>query len=198
MGWQPGPGSGAGASPGRDPRLTGGAPPARDPRLADFGAADGQDAVAPSGRLALVADEVSGAERRCPGANDDELIGLVRTWAAVESWAAGARLGVIAELIRREDASQGGSRHGDLPDEWSASLRHELAAALACSVQAAETTMWLAWEQWARLPGVGALLADGTLTLPKARAVTETFRYLNDSDAARAESLILDQVAGKT
>ncbi|HEX3964501.1 MAG TPA: hypothetical protein VHZ03_48945, partial [Trebonia sp.] len=140
----------------------------------------------------------SGAERRCPGANDDELVGLMRAWAAVESWAAGAKLGVIAELIRREDAPQGGARHGDLPDEWSASLRHELAAALACSVQAAETITWLAWEQWARLPGVGALLADGTLTLPKARAVTETFRYLSDSDAARAESLILDQVAGKT
>jgi hypothetical protein len=42
------------------------------------------------------------------------------------------------------------------------------------------------------------LLADGTLTHAKARAVTETFKYLTDADAAQAEALILDQVAGKT
>jgi hypothetical protein len=115
-----------------------------------------QEALAPSGRLALVADEVSGPGRRCPGATDDELIGLLRAWAAIESWAAGAKLGVIAELIRREDITPGGGHHGDLPSEWSPSLRHELALALACSTQSAETTAWLAWEQQARLPGVGA------------------------------------------
>ena len=70
--------------------------------------------------------------------------------------------------------------------------------ALACSVQSAETTAWLAWEQQARLSGVRALLYDGTLTLPKARAVTEVFKYLTDADAARAEALILDQLAGET
>ena len=59
------------------------------------------------------------------------------------------------------------SATGDLPDEWSPSLRHELALALACSVQSAETTAWLAWEQQARLPGIGALLGNGTLTPPK-------------------------------
>jgi hypothetical protein len=152
----------------------------------------------PSGRLALLADEVSGPERRCPGATSDELIGLLRAWAAIESWAAGAKLGVITELIRREDAPRNGGYHGDLPDEWSPSLRYELAAALACSTQSAETTAWLAWEQQARLPGVGTLLADGTLTFAKARTVADTFKYLTDGDAARAEALILDQLAGKT
>jgi hypothetical protein len=198
MGWQPGPGSGAGASPDRDPGVPP-VPPVRDPRLAWFAAEDGRDTIAPSGLLALAADEVSGPERHCPGATGDELVGLVRAWAAVESWAAGAKLGVIAEMIRRDDAPRkGAGRHGDLPDEWSASLRHELALALACSVQSAETAIWLSWEQQARLPGTGALLAGGTLTLPKARAVVETFKYLTDADAARAESLILGQLAGKT
>jgi Domain of unknown function (DUF222) len=59
-------------------------------------------------------------------------------------------------------------------------------------------TAWLAWELQARLPGIGALLNDGTLTLPKARAVIETFQYLTDADAASAEALILRQLAGKT
>jgi hypothetical protein len=36
----------------------------------------------PSGRLALIADQVSGPERRCPGATADELAGLLRGWTA--------------------------------------------------------------------------------------------------------------------
>ena len=105
---------------------------------------------------------------------------------------------MIAELIRRDEAAPGTGHHGDLPGAWSPSLRHQLAAALACSPQSAETTAWLAWEQQARLPGTGALLGDGTLTPAKARAVTETFRYLSDAGAARAEALIAGQLAGKT
>ena len=204
MGWQPGPGGGTGASPDRDPGMPGDASPLRDPRLARFASDGGRDAPVPpvppvpSVRLAVLADEVSGPERRCPGATSDELVGLLRAWAAIESWAARAKLGVIAELIRREDVPRNGGYHGDLPDEWSPSLRHELAAALACSTQSAETTAWLAWEQQARLPGIGTLLADGTLTFAKARAVVDTFKYLTDSDAARAEALILDQLTGKT
>jgi hypothetical protein len=178
--------------------VPGGQPAPRDPRLELF-AGDGPDrGPAPSGPLALLADELSGPGRRCPGATGNELIGLLRTWAAVESWAAGAKLGVIAELARRDDTPPGTGYHGDLPDDWSPSLRHELALALSCSAQSAETTAWLAWEQRARLPGTGALLGDGTLTYAKARAVTETFRYLSDADAARAEALIAGQLAGKT
>ena len=201
MGWQSGPNNGAGASPDRGPGVPkAGVPPVRDPRLAWFASdADGRDALTPSGLLALAADAASGAERRCPAASDDELTGLLRGWTAIESWAAAAKLGVIAEMIRRDPhARKDGGRHGDLPDEWSPSLRHELALALACSVQSAQTAAWLAWELQARLPGIGALLNDGTLTLPKARAVIETFQYLTDADAASAEALILSQLAGKT
>ena len=200
MGWQPGPGSGAGAGP--RPGFPGGSA-ARDPRLAVFGGdgqgGDGQQGgPTPSGALALLADEVSGSGRRCPGAAADELIGLLRAWAAVESWAAAAKLGVITELIRRDDTPPGAGSHGDLPDAWTPSLRHELALALSCSAQSAETTAGLAWELQARLPGIGALLNDGTLTYGKARAVIETFRYLSDTDAATAEALILARLAGKT
>jgi hypothetical protein len=199
MGWQPGSDAGKGPGPDRAPGPPGDAPLDRDPRLAGFASDGGRDAIVPSGRLALIADEISGPERRCPGATDDELAGLLRGWAAIESWASSAKLAVIAEMIRRDDApGHGAPRHGDLPDEWSPSLRHGLAGALACSVQSAETTAWLAWEQQARLPGIGASLDNGTLTLAKARAIIETFKYLTDGDAARAEALILDRLAGKT
>ncbi len=203
MGWRPGADDGAGAIPDRGPGVPdagSGRPPTRDPRLAWFAAdAGGRDALIPSGVLALAADKVSGPERRCPAASDDELIGLLRGWAGVESWAAAGKLGVIAEMIRRDDQPRNtGGRHGDLPDEWSPSLRHELALALACSVQSAQTTAWLAWELQARLPGIGALLHEGVLTPAKARAVIETFQYLTDADAAAAEALILSQLPGKT
>src|SRR5438105_851519 len=75
MGWQPGPGGGAGVS--------------RDPRLAAFAPVDGKYVPVPSGVLALLADLVSGPGRDCPGATDGELTGLVKAWAAIESWAAG-------------------------------------------------------------------------------------------------------------
>ena len=77
--------------------------------------------------LALLVDELSGPERRCPGADDDELAGLLQAWAAIESWASAAKLGVIREMMRRDGPPSPGSDHGDLPETWSASLRYELA-----------------------------------------------------------------------
>jgi Domain of unknown function (DUF222) len=200
MGWQPGTGGGAGADPDPGAGMPGGPSPARDPRLAWFAPdADGRDALVPSGLLALAADEVAGPGHRCPDATADELTGLLRGFAALESWAAAGKLGVVAELIRRDDQPRKPcGYHGDLPDDWSASLRHDLALALSCSVQSAQTTAWLAWELRARLPGIGTLLHAGTLTPGKARAVAETFQYLTDADAARAEAMILGQLAGKT
>ena len=97
MGWQPGPGGGTGASPDRGPGVPGGARlpcVTRGWRCSPGTAWTG--APGPSGALALLADELSGPERRCPGATGNELAGLLRAWAAVESWAAGAKLGVIA------------------------------------------------------------------------------------------------------
>ena len=198
MGWQPGPGGGAGAGPGHGPGMPGGEGRRVTRGWSCSAGTAWTGGPAPSGALALLADELSGPGRRCPGADRSELAGLLRAWAAVESWAAAAKLGVIAEMIRRGTPPPGTGYHGDLPDEWPASLRHELAVALSCSAQSAETTAWLAWEQQARLPGTGALLTDGTLTPSKTRAITETFRYLSDAGAARAEALIAGQLAGKT
>ena len=86
----------SGTSPGPDPA---GVP--RDERLAGFVVDGEQDTARPSGELAGVLESVSGAGWRCPGATDDEMVGMVRRWASVESWAGAAKLGVIRELIRR-------------------------------------------------------------------------------------------------
>ena len=142
MGWQPGRGDGKGAQSGPDPDLPGGhetpgasagsAPPGtavRDDRLTGF-AKDGEwDTCPPSAALAAVLEAASGKEWRCPGATRDEMFGLLRQWAALESWAVAAKLGVLRALIReeREDGEVGedgeqlprGGDHGDLPDEWT-------------------------------------------------------------------------------
>jgi hypothetical protein len=221
VGWQPGgkPGSGGVPDPGPDlpgeherpPGLrwalshafpqqsgAGDGTPRRDRRLAGFAKGGEWDTSKPSAALAAALEGASGPERRCAGASRDEMIGLLRHWAAMEAWAAAGRLGVLRALIR-DDAQPlpSGGSHGDLPDGWTKSLTHEAAAALAVSVPTAENMVWLAWDLEARLPGIAGLLADGTLTYSKARAVDETFQLLSEEQAARAEALIMPELPGK-
>lgn len=200
MGWQPGTEGGTGGEPG--PGLPGGreAPAAdRDRRLAGFAQGRAWDACAPSAALAMALEGVSGPEWRCPGAEPDEMVGLLRQWQAIEAWAAAGKLGVLRALIREDDLELPGTqRHGDLPDEWSKSLTHEVAAALSMPALSADKLMSLAWTLQARLPGIGALLAQGKLTYAKAKAVDEALDPLSDQDAAAAEAMILPQLPGKT
>jgi hypothetical protein len=177
--------------------LSGAAP--RDERLSGFTRGGEWDTCPPGPELAAVLAAVAGPEWRCPGADPDELIGVLRRLAALESWASAAKLGAIRELIRQDDLpSLARRRHGDLPDEWSDSVNHGVALALAVSVQSAEKTALTAWELGARLPGVAALLADGTLTHAKAGLIAETFQWLSDEDAAKAEAMILPRLTGTT
>src|SRR6266581_605553 len=93
----PASGPGPGAQPGRDAGPRGGVPAdsggrrqapdgARDPRLAEFAQGRAGDTCPPGAGLATVVEELSGPEWRCDGATDDELIGLLGSWNALESW----------------------------------------------------------------------------------------------------------------
>ena len=127
------------------------------------------------------------------------MVGLLRQWQALESWAAAGKLGVLRALIRDEDQPlPGGGYRGDLPEGWTKSLTHEAAAALAISVTSAENLMWLAWDLQAQLPAIGELLAAGDLTLAKARAIDQALNPLSDEDTATAEAMIVPDLAGKT
>ena len=73
-----------------------------------------------------------------------------------------------------------------------------VAAALAMGPVSAGNLAGLAWTLGARLPGIGRLLADGTLTKAKVKLIAATFEPLTEGEAERAEALILPELAGKT
>jgi hypothetical protein len=168
----------------------------REELLAGFAPGGVWDKRPPGPELAAALAKAAGPEWRCGLATGEELIGLLRAMAALQSWAGAGLLGVIRALVRDDDpAFLGRSRHGDLPDEWDESLVHEIALALAVSAPSAGRTTRAAWELGARLPGVELLLADGTLDLPRARLVAEVFGDLSDEDAARAEGLLIPRLS---
>ena len=170
-----------------------------DPRLAGFANGGQWDSCPPSAALAAALEAASGPGWRCPGASRDEMIGLLRQWQALESWAAAGKLGVLRALIRDDDQPlPGGGYRGDLPEGWTRSLTHEVALALSMPAVSADQLMWLAWDLQALLPGTGELLAAGDLTLAKARAVDTALDLLSDEDAAAAEAMIVPELPGKT
>ena len=201
-------GPGPGADPGRDPGLpdgTGpgtfgvpGVQPGRPPALADFATGGACDACPPGPGLAVAVAGLSGPDWRCPGATDEELLGLLNRWAAVESWAAAGKLGVARELLRRRGTAVPQPRYGDLPEIWDEGAGHEVSGALAVSLPGADKLLNLAWTLQARLPRIGALLAAGIIDSLKAGILVKEFLVLDDEKAAAAEALIADQLAGKT
>ncbi len=157
------------------------------------------DTAPPCSTLAGFAEEVTGLSGRCAGASDDELVGVLRAWGRLESWAAERKLAVIAELIRRRPApGNPPSGPGGMPRGWGKFCGDELVAAIAISAQAAEKTLQLAHDLASRLPGTARALREGLIDLVKARIIAEVTRVLNLEEAAAAEALILAKVAGKT
>ncbi len=200
---------GRGEQPGRDSGLPGGgSAPSNAPsagrrermlQLGDFMTGGAGDTCPPGPRLAEALDRVSGPDRRCSWATDNELTGILAQWAALESWAAAGKLGVLAELLRRRALGGHDKRAGgDLPDAWEDDTSHEVMPALGLSAPGADKLLDLAWTLGARLPGIYAKLADGTIDFVKARIIAGELRVLNDEAAAQAEALILGELDGKT
>ena len=164
-----------------------------------FGHSGMWDTAVPSATLAAALEAAAGPDGLYAGADAGALVGIVRQWAAIESWAAAGLLGALRALMRED--SEGTPllrRRADLPDGWNDSLNYEVAAALAMGPVSAGNLAGLAWTLGARLPGIGRLLSDGTLTRAKAKLVAATFDPLNEDEAARAEALVLPELAGKT
>ena len=194
MGWQAGTADGTGKAPGPRRWL----PSARDLLLAGLTRAGGWDRCPPAPDQALAVEEACGADWSCPGARHEELTALLGRWQALESWAAAGKLGVLRALIGEEQwPALAGTVRAGLPQEWSKSLTCEVALTLGMSAMSADKLMWTAWDLKARLPGIGQRLADGKLTLAKARAVDDALAPLSGEDVIMAEELVLDRLAAE-
>jgi hypothetical protein len=120
-------------------------------------------------------------------------------WGAIESWAAAGMFAALRATMREDGEGRPLSRRRlDLPDGWDDSLNYQVAGALAMGPVSAGNLAGLAWTLGMRLPGIGRLLADGTLTQAKAKLVVQVFEPLDEDEATRAEALILPELAGKT
>src|ERR1700678_74723 len=146
----------------------------REELLAGFAPGGVWDQRPPGPELAAAVARAVGPDWRCAVATGEEMIGLLRAMASLQSWSGAGLLGVIRALIREDDPPYlGRPRHGDLPDVWDDSLVAEIGLALAVSSPSAGRTAQAAWELGARLPGVGLLLRDGALAGAAARLVHE-------------------------
>jgi hypothetical protein len=156
-------------------------------------------AAPPSALLAAALEEAAGPDNLYQGADTGALVGIVKQWAAVESWAAAGKLAALRAMMRDDSESRPLlRRRAGLPEGWDDSLNYEIAAALAMGPVSAGNLAGLAWTLGTRLPAIGRLLADGTLTTAKAKLVAQTFEPLDESEASRAEALVLAELAGKT
>jgi hypothetical protein len=155
--------------------------------------------AAPSAALAAALERAAGPEDRYHGAGTDTLVGIARQWAALESWAAAGKLAALRAMTREDaDGTPRLRRRSDLPDGWDDSLTYEISGALAMGPVSAGNLASLAWALGTRLAGTGRLLANGTLTLSKARLVAQLFGPLDEPEAVRAEALIMGELGGKT
>lgn len=191
MGWQPGHASWTGDVPGQ-----GEGPPWPHAGFEHDGA---WDRAVPSAALAAALEAAAGPDGLYAGADVDALVGIARHWAAVESWAAAGLLGALRAMAREDGEGRPLlRRRAGLPDGWDDSLNYEISAALAMGPISAGNLAALAWTLGTRLHGIGRLLGDGTLTRAKAKLIAQVFEPLDDGEAARAEALLVPEVAGKT
>jgi hypothetical protein len=148
MGWQAEHNPGPGEVPGR-----GECGPAS---LDGFGHGGARAGAPPSAALAAALEAAAGPGDRYEGADTDALVGVVRQWAAVESWAAAGKLGALRAMMREDgEGAPLLGRRGDLPGGWDDSLNYEVAGALAMGPVSAGNLAGLAWSLGARLPGSG-------------------------------------------
>ena len=198
MAEEPAPGGGRGEDPASGP-VPGGLPPdgnaagrAHKPARG-FASGGPLDAALPGPDLVRALDEAGGAKRRCEGASDDEVCGMLGRWEAAEAWCAAARLGVIRELLRRRMPP--GSRFSSAT---AGGLAQEVSNQLGVSLRAADALIGLAADLESRLVLTREALAAGVISLAKAKIIAEATAVLDDQHAAVAETLIAGQLAGKT
>src|ERR1700730_11648617 len=98
MGWQAGDSSSPGEVPGQEDCLP--------ELLAGFAHGGKWEAVPPSAVLAATLEAAAGPEALYEGADTDALVGIVKQWAAIESWAAAGMLAALRAMMLEDGDGQ--------------------------------------------------------------------------------------------
>jgi hypothetical protein len=131
----------------------------------------------------MILSDLCGPDGACPGATDDEVLGLVGQWDRAESWLVARKLAVLRELASRYPASE---------DSRDDQLAREVSLRLNVSMPAARKLIDFSAALGDRLPRIGKALDEGLLDPGEARMVCEETSVLDDpGQLARAEEMIL-------
>jgi hypothetical protein len=135
-----------------------------------------------------VAGDVQGG---LAGIDSDCLVGVIRAWRRITSWATGRELAAVAELARRYPAD-------GLPGSGCEYVADELSAALTLTGRAAQDERDLAAELATRLPATLAALSAGRIDLARARVLANGTAELAPAHAAAVEAAVLPTAPGLT
>lgn len=169
----------------------------RDGSGGESGFADGGqlDTLAAGVALADFADD---AHARLAAVTDDELIGVLRGWRRLASWAQARELAAVAELARRRPADgTPPALPGEFPARMSEFIGDEVALALTLTGCAAARQLDLALGL-AERPATAATLEAGLIDLPRARIIVEGVIGLTATHAAAVEAAVLADAPGMT
>jgi Domain of unknown function (DUF222) len=116
-------------------------------------------------------------------ADDAAVAAAITAGTREESAASARRLAAVAELAdRRSTAPEAADRTQWACDTWD-SAAAEVSAALGCTQGVASGQMQLALALRHRIPRVGALLADGSITYWLARTIVQRTDLIGDDEA---------------
>ena len=132
------------------------------------------------------------AHDRLSEVGDDELVGVLRAWRRVASWAAAGELAAVAELARRRPADGSPpAAPGRMPRRLSEFIPDEVAAALTLTSRAAQDEVGLALDLAGPLAATGSALAAGRIDLAKAKIIAAAVAALTAAHAAAVQAAVL-------
>jgi hypothetical protein len=139
---------------------------------------------------------------RCPAEEleDGALPGVAAAWRRIGAWAQASELAVVAQMASRSAAreTENGTGKDGRPTKITPDACGQVSLALTMSQAAAQSWTDLAVTLRWRLPGTGAALNEGTIDLPRARAIAEATAPLDDDKAKAVEDKVLPRAAEQT
>ncbi|HEY2580146.1 MAG TPA: DUF222 domain-containing protein [Streptosporangiaceae bacterium] len=131
--------------------------------------------------------------------DDDCLIGAVRAWRRLASWASARELALVAELARRRpaDGTPPAAGPGEFPGQISEFTADEVGTALTLTRMAGQAELDLALDLADR-PAITAALESGRIDLAKARILVSMICPLQRVHADAVESAVLPLAPGLT